>query len=212
MRTALLPVAILVASTCNAATAIDGWYSSAFGGYAYIPNNINRTFSGIKFTDALYRNGWDAGGSFGYKSNPMRYEGEVTYLTSNLKQFKANRVKLNYIHGYTNGVLALANIYYDFAGVLDCLQPFIGVGIGYGWVKAHAASKISAQLPSFTANDSVFTYQATTGITYNFAENYAFNLGYRYIITTRASALGQSYQAHLANVGAVYRFDGNNYK
>ena len=36
----------------------------------------------------------------------------------------------------------------------------------------------------FTATDNSFAYQGTAGLTYNFSENYAVNLAYRYVATS----------------------------
>ena len=65
---------------------------------------------------------------------------------------------------------------------------------------------------TYDATNSVVAYQATGGLTYNFAEAYALNVGYRYVATGHVGNFGRNFQSHLANVGAVYRFDGNIYK
>lgn len=212
MRKIVFAAALFVASLANASAPIDGWYTSAFGGYAYVPGNIDINQHGLNYNHANFQSGFDAGANFGYKSNPMRYEGELTYLKANTQNFKVNNVLQWEPSGYSNAVLGLANVYYDFNGLTETFQPFLGAGIGYAWVQ----DKLSATGPMtasyFNGSSSAFAYQATGGITYNFAENYALSLGYRYIGTTHVSDLGQLFQAHLANLGAVYRFDGNNYK
>lgn len=218
MRIAFVSAALFATSIANGATPIDGWYDSIFGGYAYVPNNINNFIYGVKRSDAVYQKGYDAGGSLGYKSNPMRYEGELTYLNATLKKYKLNNIQRARVFGYSNAVLAMANVYYDFPGIASPIQPFLGTGIGYGWVSAKLKTAGPPQISrltgstQFSGSNSVFAYQATGGITYNFSENYALNLGYRYIITTHAAALGKVFQANLANLGAIYRFDGNSYK
>ena len=204
--------AIFTASFATAATPIDGWYSSAFGGYAWVPGNMNATNHGFTRSNLGYQSGFDAGGSVGFKSNPMRYEGELTYLRANLSHFDVNGIRQTDPTGYTNAALGLANVYYDFPGLISPVQPFLGAGIGYAWVQNKLNSTGPFSLTSFSNANSVFAYQATGGLTYNFAENYALSLGYRYVATTNISEMGQMFQAHLANVGAVYRFDGNNYK
>lgn len=206
-------VALLSAASASAATPINGWYSSAFGGYTYVPGNIgNVTNLGLTRSDTSFKPGFDAGGSLGFKSNPMRYEGELTYLKSNLDHFNVNGVRQTSPLGYTSAALGLANVYYDFPGITMDIQPFLGAGIGYAWVQNKLNSTGPYGSTSFSNSNSAFAYQATGGLTYNFAENYALSLGYRYVATTNISELGQMYQAHIANLGAVYRFDGNNYK
>lgn len=213
MRLALSIATLLVNGALFAATPIDGWYSSAFGGYTYLPNNLNKTKSGLTFTNANYQSGFDAGGSLGFKSSPMRYEGEVTYLKADINNFNINHIRQTNVNGYDQTLLGMANVYYDFPGfIAPVIQPFLGIGIGYAWIQANLNNTGSLYPAHFRATNSAFAYQATGGFTYNFAENYALNLGYRYIGTSNVPELGRMFQAHLANVGAIYRFDGNNYK
>ena len=211
-RFALLATALLSTSIATAATPIDGWYSSAFGGYAWVPGNVNTTTLGLTRSNTVYQSGFDAGGNLGFKSNPMRYEGELTYIKANLNKFDINGIRQTTPTGFTNAALGLANVYYDFPGLTAALQPFLGAGIGYAWVQSKLDSTGPFGISSFSNSNSVFAYQATGGLTYNLAENYALSMGYRYVATTHASDLGQMFQAHLANVGATYRFDGNKYK
>jgi len=212
MKFAVASATLLFSCALCAATPIDGWYSSAFGGYAYLPNNLNKTTLNFNRTHASYQSGFDAGGNFGFKSNPMRYEGEVTFLKATLSGFDVNRVRQTQVSGFNDALLGMANVYYDFPGCSTLLQPFLGAGIGYAWIKTNMKSAGPLIPTTFDTSNSAFAYQATGGLTYNFSENYALNLGYRYVATTHISDLGQIVQAHLANVGATYRFDGNNYK
>ena len=212
MRMTLLAATLLTTTFANAATPIDGWYTSAFGGYANVPGNVDVTTNGLTYNNSSFRSGYDAGGSLGFKSNPMRYEGELTYLKANTNNFNVNNALQFDPTGYSNAVLGLANVYYDFAGLTESIKPFLGAGIGYAWVQDRLSGTGPFGASHFNAENSAFAYQATGGITYNFAENYALSLGYRYIGTTHVADLGQMFQAHLANLGAIYRFDGNNYK
>lgn len=212
MKISLFSTALLATTLAHATIPIDGWYSSVFGGYAYLPNNINSTINNLTRTDASYHNGFDAGGSIGYKSNPLRYEGELTYLNADLNAFRINSIAQTGLSGYSNSILGMANIYYDFPGITPSIEPYLGVGLGYAWVQAKLNSSGPTDATTFTGSNSVFAYQATAGLTYNFAENYALTLGYRYLATERADHLGKAFQANLANVGAVYRFDENRYK
>lgn len=211
-RILFITATLLTTTIATAATPIDGWYSSAFGGYTYLPGNVNATNLGLTRSNTSYQSGFNAGGSLGFKSNPMRYEGEFTYLKANIKNFSVNGIRQVQPSGYANAALGLANVYYDFPGIAMTVQPFLGAGIGYAWVQSKLNSTGPFGTTSFSNSNSVFAYQATGGLTYNFAENYALSLGYRYVATTHVSDLGQMFQAHLANVGATYRFDGNRYK
>ncbi len=212
MRILFVSAAVFLNSMAFAATPIDGWYSSVFGGYAYIPGNINKTKMGFTYNNANYQSGFDAGGNLGFKSNPMRYEGEITYLKATLNDVNINGIRQSKLDGYNDAVLGMANVYYDFPGILSSIQPFLGLGIGYAWIQANIHSPGPFIANHFSASNSAFAYQATGGVTYNFAENYALNLGYRYIGTSNVPEFGHMFQAHLANLGATYRFDGNKYK
>lgn len=212
MRTALIVAATLTCQTVAAATPIDGLYSTVFGGYTYLPDNVSITRQGLTRTDANYNSGFNAGGSIGYKSNPLRYEGQITYLNADLDKFRINGIRQTGVSGYTNAVLALANVYYDMPIVLDPIQPFLGAGIGYGWVNTKLDSQGPLAVTRYEGSNSVFAYQAMAGLTYNFAENYALNVAYRYVATERPNELGKVFQAHMANIEVVYRFNETCFK
>lgn len=212
MKKIIIIPSCLFATCLNAATPIDGWYSSAFGGYSYFENNVSTTSGGIYFNVPKYRSGWQAGGRFGYQSNPMRYELEYTYAQGDTDKFQAAGIPQTGITGTTSASFGMLNVYYDFPDIVPSISPFIGAGIGYAHVKVTLNSTGPGATTRFNQSDNVFAYQGTAGITYNFAENYALNIAYRFAATDRPSALGQSYQIHMATVGAVYRFEGKKYK
>ena len=212
MRIAFVSVALLATQIATAATPIDGWYSSLFGGLAYVPNNINKTYYGYTRNNASYENGYNAGGSLGFKNHPMRYEAEFTYISAQIDKFKINAIPQTGISGYSNAGLAMANVFYDFPEMLAAIQPYLGIGIGYAQVKAKLNSSGPYGWTTYSGSNNVFAYQAAAGLTYNFSENYALNLGYRYVSTARVNAFGKGFQANLANLGAIYRFDEGRYK
>ncbi|MDI9817725.1 MULTISPECIES: outer membrane protein [unclassified Legionella] len=218
MRIAFFSAALFASGLASAAVPIDGWYASVFGGYTYLPDNLTNTTFGVLRAHPSYNNGYNAGGRIGFQSTPLRYEAEVTYVKANLNKFKINNARQLGVDGESTGTFAMANVYYDFPEMVPCISPFLGVGIGYGYVTARLNGRgpigLSGPLipTRFKVNDNVFSYQATAGITYNFAESYAVNLAYRYISTERADGFGKVFQANLASVGAVFRFDGASYK
>ena len=152
------------------------------------------------------------GGQLGYKSNPLRYEAEVTYINAVLTGFKLNNVRQTGVTGQTNEINVMANIYYDFTEMVPSVEPFIGAGIGYGLASTFIRSKGPNGHTKFEGSSSVFAYQGIAGFTYNFAENYAVYGAYRYIGTSNVHVLNKPFQAHLGNVGVTYRFDGSTYK
>jgi opacity protein-like surface antigen len=212
MKKILFSTALLATSIATAATPIDGWYAGAFGGYAYLSGNLNKTDHGLLRNHSEYKHGYDAGGSFGFKSTPLRYEGELTYIKGWLERFKLNRLSQTGVVGNNQAGFAMANIYYDLPQFVQSVEPFIGIGIGYGFVNGIFKSNGPLEATRYKTSDSVFAYQGTAGLTYNFAESWALNVSYRYIATDKVHSFGKLFQASLANVGGVYRFDGNIYK
>lgn len=212
MKITLLSAALLASSVATAATPVDGWYTSVFGGYTYLPANIENTIL-FQYRDGTgYSSGYNAGGRIGFQSNPIRYEGEYTFLYDNLKHFDINFIPQTGVTGFSSANLLMANIYYDFPDMLPTISPYLGVGFGYAYLQASLESWGPAGYTYFSTNDNVFAYQGTAGLTYNFAENYAVNIAYRYVATSRPDNFGRVFQAHMANAGAIYRFDYGNYK
>jgi opacity protein-like surface antigen len=208
----ILSLLLLAAPATHAATPIDGWYSNVFAGYAYVPDNINTTRGSTTYTNANYESEYNAGGSFGFKSNPMRYEGQVTYLNAALSHVYENSLKQTEISGHNNAFFGLVNVYYDFPDVIQTISPFLGLGLGYGWIDMKINNKYLIDVPDFSDAGSAFAYQGSVGLTFNFAENYALNIGYRYIGTNRVFAFDHIFQAHLANISAIYRYEEARYK
>ena len=207
MRLKLFLAALLVSGLTAAAPPIDGLYGEVFGGYAYVPGHVDSTINGLLRNDSSYRDGYNAGGRFGFKSSPLRYEGELSYIHADLKRFNINNVPQLGVDGETAAWFALANIYYDFPDMVPCVAPFIGVGIGYSHVQSSLYSEGPFGVTAFKKSDDGFAYQGTFGFTYNFRENWSANLAYRYMATERLDLIGKIFQAHVASVGVTYRFN-----
>lgn len=213
MKRVLLPALLFASSSGFSAVPINGWYSGAFGGYTYLPNNLSKLLGDLYRTDAHYSSGYHLGARVGYKSAPLRYEGEFTYLTANINRLKINGLKQNAVSGDTYSNLLMANIYYDFPNILPCLNPFLSAGLGYAFVNTNLFSSGPNFGPTnLSGSNGVFAYQASTGINYDFSEFFGLNASYRYVATERVEILGKSVQANLLSLGLVYRFDEAQYK
>lgn len=212
MKKSLFAASLLTCGILNAATPIDGLYSSVFGGYSYLPNNLKIIRDGLYRNSASYNGSWNAGVRFGYQSNPMRYELEYTYIKANLKRFSVNNVRQLGVKGYFNASLLMANVYYDFPEMLPQIAPFLGVGIGYAFVEGRYDSAGPFFLTVYRPENNEFAYQGTVGLTYNFSENYSVNIAYRYVGTNQADNFGRMFETHMANFGVIYRFDEARYK
>ncbi len=202
----------LFVTSLQAATPIDGWYTSAFGGYSYFENNVATTVNGIFRNIPKYQSGWHAGGRFGYQCNPMRYELEYTYTQGKTYKFHVGGTPQTGVTGKTSASFGMLNVYYDFPDMVPSISPFLGAGIGYAHVEAELNSTGPGTATFFNRSNNVFAYQGTFGGTYNFAENYAVNLAYRYAATDQADALGKRYQVQMATLGVIYRFERYQYK
>ena len=212
MRNILLSAALLTAGLATAATPIDGWYTSAFGGYTYVPDNLNTYRYGYYINHGSFNKGYNVGGRIGFKSNPMRYEAEYTFIHANARNFQLNYALQSGVTGYSSANLLMANVYYDTPEMLPAISPFLGLGLGYAYVQNGLNSTGPVVPLYFSASRNSFAYQGTVGLTYDFAENYAINLAYRYVATTSSDNFGSIFQAHIANAGVVYRFDNGLYK
>ncbi|AWN74651.1 OmpW family outer membrane protein [Legionella anisa] len=207
MKLALFTTALLAAGTA-ASSSVNGWYASGFGGYTYSPSNVERIYYDFFYlSDVHYRWGYNAGGGLGYQSNPIRYEFQYTYLYVDTNQYSVNHRPALDIDGGTKANILMANLYYDFPEKLAKISPFLGVGIGYAFMHATLNSTSRFKRPHFNVDQNSFAYQGTAGLTYNIRENFAINAAYRYFASTDKSNWGKNLQAHMANVGVVYRFD-----
>ena len=212
MRLTLFSAALLATGIASAATPVDGWYTSVFGGYTYVPDNVRIYSFGNYINNASFNGGYNAGARMGYQSNPLRYEAEYTYIHANARYFKVNFIGQTGVSGYSSANLGMANIYYDTPEMLPGIAPYLGLGLGYAYIQERLESFGPAGFTFISMNDSSFAYQGTVGLNYNFSENYTANIAYRYVSTTSSDNLGTRYQAHIASAGAVYHFDYGNYK
>lgn len=212
MKKTLLSSLFLVSSLSFAAVPIDGLYGEVFGGYTYMPDNIFTTLNGILFTNVKYNSGYHGGGRLGYKDAPMRYEVEASYLTAFPSRLRVNGFNQTNFSGQTSATTGLINAYYDFPELIATLSPFISGGIGYAYLSSRLYTRGPLGVFQFRATDSVFAYQGSVGLTYNFVSNYALDVAYRYLGTSTAGQFGSTFQAHMASAGVTYRFDGGEYK
>ena len=212
MKIGFFSAALLTSSIANAAIPINGWYATVFGGYSYLPNNLSVTHNGYAYSHDAFNSGYNAGGSFGYKSNPLRYEGEFVYINAKVSGFNVNNISQNNVGGSASVPAVMANIYYDFPEFIRSVEPFLGFGIGYSWVSTSFTSQGPLGNISYNPSNTVFTYQGTGGLTFNYNEHFSLDLAYRYFATDKVGNLGKIFQANLVSVRATYRFDESRYK
>ena len=212
MKIGFFSAALLSTGMASAAVPIDGWYATVFGGYSYLPNNLSITSNSNYYSNDAFNAGYNVGGSFGYKSNPLRFEGEFIYINAPVSSFKVNNISRRTVGGNASVPAVLANIYYDFPEIVTSVEPFLGFGIGYSWVSTSLTSQTPLPPVSYTGSNTIFTYQGTGGLTFNYNERFAVDVAYRYFGTNKVGNLGKIFQANMATVRATYRFDDAKYK
>lgn len=116
----------------------------------------------------------------------------------------------------------MANLYYDFAISDSKWTPYIGAGVGFGTYKQQATvdidideaalagipPAISSMIPRgdmTVADDTLteFEWQVGLGATYNFNEDWALDIGYRFNSSTVED---EFVYAHEVKIGARYLF------
>lgn len=208
MKVALFSAVLLSTSAAFASTADEPkWYTSAFGGSTYLSSNVKTYYYGYLLSDVHYLNGYNVGGSIGYKTKPLRYEFQYTYFNANTDQYSVNYIPALRIDGGTKATLLMGNVYYDFPEMFASISPFLGVGLGYGFMDATLNSTSRFKRPHFNTNQNSPAYQGIAGLTYNFSKKFAINATYRYTSSTNTSHWGKPLQAQIVSAGVVYRFD-----
>ena len=164
----------------------NNWYVAVFGGVGFTPDT---TLDGI---ESSYDIGWDVGGEVGYRSGPLRYEGEYIFQRSKIDTLAGisttiGSIKIN---------AGMFNVLYSFGDVGARFNPYLGGGIGYANVDQTSRS-----------SNGEFGYQARAGLVFNILDTTAFTVEYRYFGTTEASNLGKRFQNHMINGGLIYYID-----
>lgn len=126
-----------------------------------------------------------AGAAFG----ATRLEADVTYLRGSIKDHIASvagvstRFDADESLGDIDVVTVMANVYYDLD--LGFLKPFVGGGIGVGFVSAndYGVTPLAASTPGgvlLDDNDMGLAYQLTAGLAFDVGRATA-EVGYRYL-------------------------------
>lgn len=168
------------------AAPADHWYVGFSVGAAFTPDT-NTTGSVLQ---TQYDTGWGAGVQVGYKSGPMRYEGEVFFARSSIDKIGAVAAP-----GHLRATTGMLNVIYDFGDASSSTNPYIGLGLGYGNIKT-----------SGLKSDDEFVYGARAGLAFSVADDTDVDVGYRYFRTgNAANSLGNDdYQNHVVTVGIIH--------
>jgi OmpA-OmpF porin, OOP family len=162
LRSALLAATILGLPVAAAhAQAIDGPYVAGGAGINFLQNqnphysSVGRSVSGNSQSSIGPR--VDLGGGWGF-GNGLRAEIEGDFMRNSTTTPNGGDLK--------SGVMA--NVIYDFVGLVPYVQPYFGVGAGYQW---QTEQNPHGSVPGFSYSGrsgtrGAFAYQAILGMAY----------------------------------------------
>ncbi len=179
----------LVSTVCAAtmvtpALAADyGSPSSGYGGAWYLRGDIGVAISkDFDFVGSDETVGFGAG--IGYKYNHM-FRADVTF---------DGAVDYNYFGVDVDAYSVMVNGYVDFP-LGDMIKPYIGGGIGYGWVEANGFG--------FSADDDGLALGGMAGVAVEITQNMAIDVGYKF---RNISISGEDFQDHMIRGGLRFYF------
>ena len=153
MKTAA--VAALLTGVSGAAHATEGWYARLDGGYSF---EATIDVTGLGETDLT--EDWMASGGFGYAFPGLfRLEGELSYRNNETDLLPPEEIKV---------FADMVNAYLDFSRH-GPIQPYVGVGVGYG----------NLDIDGFI-EEGGYALQGMAGIGFAVGERATIDLGYRY--------------------------------
>ncbi|HXE95817.1 MAG TPA: outer membrane beta-barrel protein [Dongiaceae bacterium] len=207
---------------CTAATVRPGGYMSGFVGI-----NVNQDAS-VASTDFVTNRDFNdqvefdpninIGGTAGYNFGIVRLEGELSYKHAEIGSVtsQSNGFRFRNVNG---GIGALAMM---FNGFLDLhndsrLTPYLGGGIGFASLHLSDTTGFNSNGERIVlygaADDTVFAYQAGTGVEIALDRRYSLDIGYRYFATGRGNfdsdlpiTTSLKFRSHNAALGFRYRF------
>jgi opacity protein-like surface antigen len=160
------------------------WYVSVFGGWSMGNDedfDIDTTGGSPSIeVDLEYEDGFTAGIAVGAHFNEwLRAELE---LSGNWHDVEGDATPLTgtgtSIDGDATALFVLANLWLDIP-IGDVFRPYVGGGVGFGRLDVDVDVG-TGTTAGFDDNDWGFAYQLGVGVAFDFAENIAFDVGYRY--------------------------------
>ncbi|KTC81475.1 outer membrane protein [Legionella brunensis] len=178
--------------------------------------------------------GGGGGGQLGYRYCGFRFEGELFYNYNSYDDITLGGYTLNTspnstlaypfsnlsISGNTTLGAALFNVYYDFYDMdWDDVSwmPYIGLGIGYGYVRNKvnlefnstnsSGATVVTTLVDLSENTSTPVGQAILGVSYLFNDSFSMGLDYRYMTTRELSSFNERFTLHTLNLNFNYWFN-----
>ena len=193
----------------------SGWYLRGdLGGAWGIIDGANSVAPFADPTDSKLNSGFTAGGGFGVKTQWLRTDVTIDYL-SELK-YQGTVTTPGDTSAKIQTTTALLNGYLDL-GTWYRITPYIGAGIGAAYT--NVTSYVSGGSPPFSGDVNNkqwgFAWAATAGAAYPISANLMLDVAYRYLnigdVKTGSDAFGamtfKNVAAHEVRVGLRWSFD-----
>jgi OmpA-OmpF porin, OOP family len=148
-------------------------------------------------------------GALGVRINPhFRTELELSYRRANLEDISVSGLGSVTLGGHLETWGLLVNGYYDFMPDQK-FNPWLSAGLGMAHHSGSVGSIAGTGIPSTSADDNVFAWQAGGGIDYNMSKSTALFAGYRYFATADPDfdGLQAEYGAHELRIGIRQSFN-----
>ena len=189
-------IAAIAATTALASPALahdDAWYIEADGGMVFMDDlefdlDQNSTPFGLgagsRVATLDTKNGFDAGGIFGYDFGNFRLEAEASYRRANARNMLVNSGQGNFpLAAATGRVSALSFMVNGLVdlGPDDGPQVFAGGGAGYSHAQVNVFSSPDPSTDfAIDGADDGFAWQLLAGIRYPLSDRVDVGLKYRY--------------------------------
>ncbi len=172
--------------------AYDPWYARVGMRYAWMTQDINSPLGQYNF-DA---DGWGGALAFGREFDQFRAELELAYQDMDLDERTINGLRYE---GDGNVLTVMVNGYYSMP-VYDAMSVYVMAGLG---VAQYAGEMNEEGINVADESDNVFAYKAGVGVSYDFTDAIAGDLGYEYLGVADTD-IADSINGH--NVVASVRF------
>lgn len=218
--TAIIALTLAVPVIASAAAAKPGPYFSGFIGTGFAKD---ATVSGYDYfystgfnDSASFDPGIYTGGTIGYDTGFVRFEGELSYRYSEFDTITdAAGGRFRSVDGNLGVFATMFNVFVDLKND-SRVTPYFGGGIGAATIMLNKTTGI---YPSGTydiiydkADDTVFAAQVGGGMDIALNNRFSLDLGYRYFVTDKARLEGDSttsnlkYESHNGMVGFKFKF------
>ena len=180
-----------------------------FAGYLGLNTSNDQYFSESSSStsgDIEMKNTLLYAGALGIRlSRQFRLEGELSYRKTDMDRITFSDGGDFELGGELRTWLALANLYYDFDVNWKNIQPFVGIGLGFGWHNGEVYD-LSGLAANVSEDSNGIAWQVGGGFKYRVNPDLAFTSAYRYIDSTDLTfkSYDWDYGSHEFLIGLEY--------